>query len=74
MHWVHLLSCNCGFDSRREHQFEAVMIEKVIAAFLYLGWIFPPESGDCDIGKRVTSMIEFGGINEWYGDVITEKK
>ena len=50
------------------------MIEKVIAAFLYLGWIFSPESGDCDIGKRVTNMIEFGGINEWYGDVITEKK
>ena len=48
------------------------MIEKVIAAFLYLGWIFPPESGDCDIGKRVTNMIEFGGINEWYGDVITD--
>ena len=39
------------------------MIEKVIAAFLYLRWIFSPESGDCDIGKRVTSMIEFGGIN-----------
>ena len=49
------------------------MIEKVIAAFLCSGWIFPPESGDCDIGKRVTSMIEFGGINERYGDVITEK-
>ena len=48
------------------------MIEKVIAAFLHLGWIFPPESGDCDIGKRVTNMIEFGGINEWYGDVITD--
>ena len=57
-----------------EHRFEAVMIEKVIAAFLYLRWIFSPESGDCDIGKRVTSMIEFGGINEGYGDVITEKK
>ena len=50
------------------------MIEKVIAAFLYLRWIFSPESGDCDIGKRVTNMIEFGGINEWYCDVITEKK
>ena len=50
------------------------MIEKVIAVFLYFGWIFPTESGDCDIGKRITNMIEFGGINEWYGDVITEKK
>ena len=50
------------------------MIEKVIAAFLYLRWIFSPESGECDIGKRVTSMIEIGGINEWYGDIITEKK
>ena len=45
------------------------MIEKVIAAFLYLGWIFPPESGDCDIGKRVTSMIEFGGIAAYSGKV-----
>ena len=38
MHWVHLLSCNCGFDSRREHQFEAVMIEIVIAAF-FVSWV-----------------------------------
>ena len=35
---LELLSCSFGFNSRREHQFEAVMIEKVIAAFLYLGW------------------------------------
>ena len=32
--YLELLSCSCGFDSRREHQIEAVMIEKVIAAFL----------------------------------------
>ena len=33
-----LLSCSCGFNSRREHQFEAVMIEKVIAAF-FVSWV-----------------------------------
>ena len=31
-----LLSTSCGFDSRWEHQFEAVMIEKVIAAFFVI--------------------------------------
>ena len=33
-----LLSASCGFNSRREHQFEAVMIEKVIAAF-FVFWV-----------------------------------
>ena len=36
-HWA-LLSASCGFNSRREHQFEAVMIEKVIAAF-FVSWV-----------------------------------
>ena len=31
---LELLSTSCGSDSRWEHRFEAVMIEKVIAAFL----------------------------------------
>lgn len=31
--YLELLSCSCGFDSRREHQFKVVMIEKVITAF-----------------------------------------
>ena len=36
--YLELLSCSCGFNSRREHQFEAVMIEKVIAAF-FVFWV-----------------------------------
>ena len=32
--YLELLNTSCGFDSRWEHRFEAVMIEKVIAAFL----------------------------------------
>ena len=28
MHWVHLLSASCGFNSRREHRFFATMIVK----------------------------------------------
>ena len=35
--YLELLSTSCGFDSRWEHRFEAVMIEKVITAFLFYG-------------------------------------
>ena len=37
-----LLRLYCRFDSYRRRSFLAVMIEKVIAAFLYLGWKFSP--------------------------------
>lgn len=40
LHGIELLSCSCGFDSRREHSFLAVMMKEIIAAFCVLGIYF----------------------------------